>query len=149
MRHTEGTVELRLTAAQIAVPVVLGFALATGLLQLGLRWTADPMTAAELRDCAYAAGAGALGALVLPRLRGARLTPECLVTFTAFGQREHRIPWVNVSGIDVHRTAGVSRVRVRLVTGECLTLVAPMSFLDRRFDARVAELTGWWETHRP
>lgn len=149
MRHTEGTVELRLTAAQVAVPVVLGIALATGLLQLGLRWTADPMTAAELRDCAYAAGAGVVGALVLPRLRGARLTPEFLVAFTAFGQRERRIPWVNVSGIDVHRTAGVGRVRVCLVTGECLTLAAPMSFLDRRFDARVAELTGWWETHRP
>lgn len=70
VRHMEGTVELRLTAAQVAVPVVLGIALATGLLQLGLRWTADPMTAAELRDCAYAAGAGAVGALVLPRLRG-------------------------------------------------------------------------------
>lgn len=71
------------------------------------------------------------------------------MAFTAFGHRERRIPWVNVSGIDVHRTAGVSRVRVRLVTGERLTRAAPMSFLDRRFDARVAELTGWWETHRP
>ncbi|MCJ0869484.1 hypothetical protein [Streptomyces sp. AP-93] len=148
MRHTEGNVELRLTAAQVTVPVVLGLALATGLLQLGLRWTADPMTAAELRDCAYAAGAGVVGALVLPRLRGARLTPEYLAAFTAFGQRERRIPWANVLGIDVHRTAGVRSVSVRLVTGECLTLAAPMSFLDRRFDARVTELTDWWESNR-
>lgn len=135
-------------AAQFAVPAILGMALATGLLYLGLRWTADPMTAAELRSCTYAATVGIVGALILPRVRGARLTPEHLVAFSAFGQRECPIRWSDVSGIDVHRSAGVRRVSLSLVTGERLTLPAPMSFLDRRFDARVEELIGWWETHR-
>lgn len=141
-------VEFRVGAVQMAVPLVLGTALATGLLCLGLRWTADPMTAAELRDCAYAAGAGVLGALVLARPTGVRLTLEHLVTFSPFGRQERRINWADVSGIDVRRTFGVTSVHISLVTGERLTLPAPMSFLDRRFDGRVGELTRWWETHR-
>lgn len=132
----------------MAVPLVLGMALATGLLCLGLRWTADPMTVAELRDCAYAAAVGVVGALVLPRSTGVRLTLEHLVTFSGFGRRERRIPWADVSGIDVRRTFGVASVNIALVTGERLTLPAPMSFLDRRFDGRVGELNRWWETHR-
>ncbi|WP_433916919.1 hypothetical protein [Streptomyces sp. NBC_01744] len=147
MRHTDETIDFRLGSAQVAVPVLLGMALATGLLYLGLRWTADPMTAGELRTCAYAVGAGVIGVLILPRSRGARLTPECLVIFSPFAQRERRIPWADISSIDVRRSVGVRRVRISLVTGERLPLAAPMSFLDRHFEARVEELTAWWDTH--
>ncbi|MFD9539827.1 hypothetical protein [Streptomyces sp. NPDC060022] len=148
MRRTGEGVEFRVGTAQMAVPLVLGMASATGLLCLGLRWTADPMTAAELRDCAYAAGVGVLGALALTRSTGVRLTHEHLVAISPFGRRERRIRWADVSGIDVRRTFGVTRVNISLVTGERLTLSAPMSFLDRRFDSRVGELNRWWEAHR-
>ncbi|MEV6163421.1 hypothetical protein AB0L71_16080 [Streptomyces sp. NPDC052052] len=70
------------------------------------------------------------------------------MTFSPFAHRERRIPWADLSSIDVRRSLGVRRVSISLVTGERLTLAAPVSFLDRRFDARVEELTGWWETRR-
>lgn len=88
------------------------------------------MTAGELRACAYAAGAGVVGMLILPRTKGAQLTPACLVTFTAFGHHKRRNRWADISGINVRRIAGVRRVSVLLVTGERLTLTAPMSFLE-------------------
>lgn len=146
MRHKDEAIDFRLGSAQVAIPVLLGMVLATGLLYLGLRWTADPMTAGELRGCVYAVGVSVIGVLILPRSRGARLTTECLVTFSPFAQRERRIAWADISSIDVRRSAGVRRVSISLVTGERLPLAAPMSFLDRHFDARVEELTGWWET---
>lgn len=148
VRREEGAVDMPVGAAQLVVPVVLGMALATGLLYLGLRWTADPMTAGELRTCAHTAVVGVVGIRILTRDRGTRLTPECLEACSPVSQRERRIPWADIARVDVRRSAGVRRVRLALVTGEHLTLAAPMSFLDRRFDARVEELTGWWEGHR-
>ncbi|MEU2432523.1 hypothetical protein ABZ611_23995 [Streptomyces sp. NPDC007861] len=148
MERTEECVDFRLSTAQLAVPLVGGVALATGLLCLAPAWTADPMAAAELRACAFAGGAGVIGALVRsPHGAGARLTLEHLVIVSSFGRRR-RIRWADVSRIDVRRTAGVRQVSVSLVTGERLVLAAPMSFLDPRFDARVGELTDRWHRHR-
>lgn len=148
MRHTEGTLEYRVGAAQAAVPVLVGTALAMRLLYLGLRWTADPMTATELRTCAYAAILATVAVVILPRSGGARLTPEHMVVFSHIGQSKRQIPWADITRIDVRRVLGVRQVSISLVTGKRLTLAAPQSFLDRRFDTRVEELTGWWKTYR-
>lgn len=147
-RRAEGTVDIPVGSAQLVVPLVLGTALATGLLYLGQRWTADPMTAGELRTCAHTAVVALVGARILSRDRGTRLTPECLEACSPLSQRERRIPWADIVSVGVRRGAGVRRVRLALVTGEHLTLAAPVSFLDRRFDAHVEELTAWWESHR-
>ncbi|WP_351228600.1 hypothetical protein [Streptomyces sp. NPDC002133] len=124
MPTTEEAVEFPPSAGQFAVPLVVGMVLATGLVYLGLRWAADPMTVAELRACAYTAALGVVGALILPHSGGAQLTPEYLVALSAFGQRERHIRWADVSAIDVHRMAGVSRVSVSLVTGKRLILAS-------------------------
>jgi hypothetical protein len=118
------------------------------LLYLGLRWTADPMTATELRTCAYAAILATVAVVILPRSGGARLTPEHMVVFSHIGQSKRQIPWADITRIDVRRVLGVRQVSISLVTGKRLTLAAPQSFLDRRFDTRVEELTGWWKTYR-
>ncbi|WP_137991188.1 hypothetical protein [Streptomyces vilmorinianum] len=133
--------------AQDVVPAAVGMAAATGLLYLGLWWDGDPMSAETLRWCVRSGVVGLAGLLFLPRTRGARLTADCLLVFPAFG-RGRRIPWPDVSDVAVRRVAGVRHVTVGLVTGERLTLRAPLSFLDRRFDARVRELTEWWRAQR-
>jgi hypothetical protein len=148
VRHTEGTPEYRVGAAQAAVPALVGAALAVCLVYLGLRWTADPMTATELRTCAHAVILATVAVVILPRSGGARLTPEHMVVFSHIGQGKRRIPWADITRIDVRRVLGVRQVSISLVTGKRLTLAAPQSFLDRRFDTRVEELTGWWETYR-
>lgn len=148
VRRAEGTVDIPVGSAQLVVPVVLGMALATGLLYLGLRWTADPMTTGDLRTCAHAAVVAVVGVRVLTCDRGTRLLPEYLEAYSRVSHRGRRIPWADIVSVDVRRSAGVRRVHLALVTGEHVNLAAPMSFLDRRFDARVEELTGWWESHR-
>jgi hypothetical protein len=71
-----------------------------------------------------------------------------MVVHSAIGQGKRQIPWADIARIDVRRVLGVRQVSISLVTGKRLTLAAPLSFLDRRFDTRVEELTGWWQTYR-
>lgn len=148
MRRTDGTPEYRVGAAQAAVPLLVGAALAMCLLYLGLRWTADPMTTTELRTGAYAVILATGAVVILPRSGGARLTPEHMVVYAAIGQGKRQIPWADITRIDVRSILGIRQVSISLVTGKRLTLAAPQSFLDRRFDTRGEELTGWWETYR-
>ncbi|MFJ5934510.1 hypothetical protein [Streptomyces sp. NPDC093071] len=149
MRPAEKVSGFRLSVPQTAVPIILGMTLAVGIVYLGLWLSDDPMTAEELRTIAYAAGAGAIGALLLPRMYEVRLTPEGLSTSTPLERRHRRlIPWHDISEINVRRTTGVDRVVISLESGEKVTLNAPMSFLDRKFNDRVSEIKSWRNTHR-
>ncbi|MET8697168.1 hypothetical protein ABZV65_32040 [Streptomyces bauhiniae] len=148
MRRDSGAVEYRIRPVQTAVPVAAGMALAVGILYVALHFTADPMSASELRTCLCAAVAGVLGVMILPGARGARLTDEHLVVLAISGRRERQIRWTDITGIEVRTSVGVRRVRVALASGEQLTLPAPISFLDRHFDPNVGQLTGWWQARR-
>ncbi|WP_159042967.1 MULTISPECIES: hypothetical protein [unclassified Streptomyces] len=148
MPHTKETRSFRLGTMQVATPITLGIILATSLLYLGLQWNGDPMTEEELRSCAYAACAAIAFAVIWPRTRGVRLSPEGLETFKIFDRRSRFTPWKEVAGIDVRRTAGVSRVIIYLTSGESVALDAPVSFIDPKFNDKVAALNSYWCTYR-
>ncbi|MFF8278382.1 hypothetical protein ACF05T_20095 [Streptomyces lateritius] len=148
MARTRETVDFRRGQAQDVLPLVVGGVAGLGLLYLALWWDSEPMTAETLRWCAQSGAAGVAALLVIPRPPAARLTADHLVVVTATGSRR-RVPWADITRIEVRSGVfGTRQVSVGLVTGECLTLLAPTSFLDRRFDARLRELGAWWETHR-
>ncbi|MEO3974900.1 hypothetical protein [Streptomyces sp. CAU 1734] len=134
-----------LSTPQFSAPFVLSVLPAALLLRAVLLVTGEPVSAAGFRDSLGIFAAAALGCLLLPRPRAVTASPRGIV----FGKGGRgRAEWGEVIGIGVRRRAGIRTVLLSLRDGRRITLRAPISFLDRRFDGSVAELRARWRNHR-
>ncbi|WP_416985725.1 hypothetical protein [Streptomyces sp. T028] len=135
----------RLGLAQRVLPGALGFLTASVVLYVGLLFTDDPMSAGELGRMV---GWSLFGVAVLAltgRGRGVILTEDALVV--VHGERR-TFPWAGIEHLVVRRTFGVSQVVAYLKDGRRVTLPAPTSFADARFEEKARELTECWEERR-
>jgi hypothetical protein len=131
----------RLGVMQIAAPVLGGMLVGTALAYVLVAATGGRMTAGEL--WAFVS-AGVFASVVVPAMPphySVELYDDCLVLR---GGRRRDIPWRDVIGLEVRKTAGVRTVVIRVSDGRRIPLRAPMSLLDRRFDAKAQILMDWW-----
>lgn len=139
-RSPGAEVTFRLGTLQIALPVLVGTLVGTGLVYAATAATSSPMQPTELMQCLVAAAIATVAIPLLSRRYGVAITQDALIVL---GDRRSRIPREAVRGIDVRSTLGVRQVSIILKSGERASLRAPMSLADRRFEDKVRILDDW------
>ncbi|WP_455356752.1 hypothetical protein [Streptomyces sp. SYSU K217416] len=139
-RSPDGEVTFRLSALQIALPVLVGTLVGSGLVYAAMAATSSPIQSTELINCLAAAAIATVVTPLLSRRYGVSLTGDVLIVL---GDRRSQIPRDAIHGLEVRSTLGVRQVSIILKSGGRTSLRAPMSFADRRFEDKVRILDDW------
>jgi len=139
-RSPGAEVTFRLGTLQIALPVLVGTLVGSGLVYAASAATSSPMQPSELIQCLVAAAIATVVIPLLSRRYGVTITRDVLIVL---GDRRSQIAREDVHGIEVRSTLGVRQVSIILKSGGRASLRAPMSLADRRFEEKVRILDDW------
>jgi hypothetical protein len=124
------------------VPILGGSIVALAIVYILIVTDGGAPSTAEMKDALVFLSTATLTSLFLSPAHGITLTPESAIIHQG---RVRKMDWRGVAGISIEKEFGCRIVVIWCHDGQRVSLRAPTSLLDRKFDEKVKIIRAYWQ----